>query len=63
MKLKITILIILAVVLILVVLGFLTRLPDNSQRKQSRVITDGESTSLGKAFKPSLQEYLSLIHI
>ena len=60
MKLKITILIILAAVLILTVLGFLTRLPDNSQRKQSRVITDGETTSLGMAFKLSLQKYPGL---
>lgn len=60
MKLKITILIILVVVLILVVLGFMTRLPDNSNRKESKVIPDGETTSLGKAFRPSLQKYPGL---
>ncbi len=60
MKLKITILIILVVVLILVVLGFMTHLPDNSNRTESKVIPDGETTSLGKAFRPSLQKYPGL---
>ena len=37
-------------------LGTCARLPDNSQRTSSQMITDGESTILGKAFKPKLEQ-------
>jgi putative cardiolipin synthase len=55
MKLRYTLFTVIAAVLAIVLLGFLTRLPDNSQRKSSRVINDGEATSLGQAFKSQLQ--------
>ncbi|MBT8126754.1 MAG: hypothetical protein HKP12_15735 [Gammaproteobacteria bacterium] len=44
-------------VLVIVLIGFLIKLPDNSQRALSQVISDGESTTLGKAFKARLQDY------
>ena len=43
-------------VLVIVLIGFLIKLPDNSQRALSQVISDGESTTLGKAFKARLQD-------
>jgi putative cardiolipin synthase len=33
------------------------RLPDNSQRRESYVIQDGDKTSLGKAFQPLLEQH------
>ena len=47
-------------VLVIVVIGVLIKLPDNSQRKPSQVITDGESTTLGQAFKAQLLNYPGL---
>ena len=44
-------------ILILQFLGGCVNLPDNSLRKSSYVITDGESTSLGKAFKPEIEQH------
>ena len=53
------------IVLTLAFLSVITRLPDNSQRTVSMVIPDSESTSLGKAFNATLQEYpgLSGVHL
>jgi putative cardiolipin synthase len=44
-------------VLSLQVLGGCAKLPDNSERKSSQVISDGESTSLGQAFKPQIEQH------
>ena len=44
-------------ILILQFLGGCVKLPDNSLSKSSYVITDGESTSLGKAFKPEIKQH------
>jgi cardiolipin synthase C len=38
-------------------LGACAKLPDNSGRDPSHVISDGESTRLGKAFKPQLEQH------
>ena len=48
------------VVIVFVLIGFFTKLPDNSQRTSSQVITDGESTTLGQAFKALLQDHSGL---
>jgi putative cardiolipin synthase len=45
------------VISVLVLMGVLTRLPDNSQSTPSHAIGDGDSTSLGKAFKPQLEQH------
>lgn len=39
------------------ILGGCAKLPDNSERNSSYVITDGESTSLSKAFIPQLENH------
>ena len=54
------ILIVVVVVIVFVLIGFLTKLPDNSQRTSSQVVPDGESTSLGQAFKVQLQDHQGL---
>jgi putative cardiolipin synthase len=41
-------------------LGTFTGLPDNNKRLASQVITDGETTGLGKAFKPVLEQHQGL---
>ncbi len=41
----------------LLLLGTWPRLPDNSRRTSTKAIADGESTSLGKAFQPQLQQH------
>lgn len=60
MKIRHVLFTIIAALLAIVFLGFLTRLPDNSQRKASLVIDDGENTSLGKAFTAQLQPHPGL---
>jgi len=45
------------VILVLVLMGVLTRLPDNSRRTPSYVIKDGDNTTLGKAFRPRLEQH------
>ena len=60
MKHKKIILFGIVVILALVFLSIITRLPDNSEREVSMVIPNGETTSLGQAFKPQLQEYPGL---
>ncbi len=54
------IMLVVVVVLVVVVIGFFIRLPDNSQRASSQAITDGETTTLGKAFKAQLQDHPGL---
>ena len=44
-------------VLSLFLLAACTRLPDNSQKVASHVISDGDYTSLGKALKPQIVEH------
>ncbi len=44
-------------VLSLQFLGACAKLPDNSGRESSQVISDGESTSLGRAFKPQIEQH------
>jgi putative cardiolipin synthase len=44
----------------LLLLGGCAMLPDNKQGTPSHVIVDGDSTSLGKAFKPQLEEHPTL---
>ena len=53
-KILIGILVILGV---LCVMGRLTRLPDNSQRRESFAIADGDSTTLGQAFRPLSEQH------
>ena len=60
MKHKKIILFGIVVILALVFLSIVTRLPDNSEREVSMVIPNGETTNLGKAFKPQLLEYPGL---
>jgi putative cardiolipin synthase len=48
------------VVLVFVLLGVLTKLPDNSKRVSSQVIPDGETTTLGDAFTATLQGHPGL---
>ena len=47
-------------ILALVLIGILTKLPDNSLRISSRVIPDGESTFLGQAANTQLQDHPGL---
>ncbi|GMR06623.1 MAG: phospholipase D family protein [Gammaproteobacteria bacterium] len=44
-------------ILSLQVLAGCAKLPDNSIRESSHVISDGESTSLGQAFKPQIEQH------
>ena len=44
-------------VMSLFLLGACAKLPDNSRKSISHVISDGDSTSLGKAFKAELEEH------
>ncbi len=60
MKLRYFLFTVIAAVLAFVLLGFLTRLPDNSNKNPSHVIDDGELTSLGMAFKSQLQAHPEL---
>ena len=57
MNLRHKILLAIASALSLALLGGCARLPDNSQSKPSHVIDDGDSTGLGKAFKPQLARH------
>jgi putative cardiolipin synthase len=63
MKIRHVLFTIIAALLAIVLLGFMTRLPDNSQRKASQVIDDGENTTLGKVFTPLLQVHPDLTGI
>ena len=54
------VIVVVVIILALVVIGILTKLPDNSQRASSQVIPDGETTKLGQAFKAQLQDYSGL---
>ena len=49
----------------LLLLGGCGALPENKQRVPSHVIGDGDSTSLGKAFRPELEQHptLSGVHL
>ena len=53
-------LVIIVIILAVVVVSFLTKLPDNSQRASSQVISDGETTKLGQAFKDQLQDHADM---
>jgi putative cardiolipin synthase len=44
-------------ILLLLFLGGCMKLPDNSEREASLVISDGENTSLGKEFKPQIEQH------
>ena len=44
-------------VLSLLLLGGCAKLPDNSERESSQVVSDGESTTLGQAFKPEIEQH------
>lgn len=48
------------VVLVIVVIGVLIKLPDNTKKASSQVITGGKSTTLGQAFKAKLQDHPGL---
>lgn len=54
-----------ALVLSLFLLGACGKLPDNQQRIPSQAIVDGDSTTLGKAIRPRLQQHpaLSGVHL
>ena len=54
------VMVVIVIVLAVVVTGILTRLPDNSQRVSSQAISDGESTTLGQAFKAQLKDHAEL---
>ena len=45
------------VVAVFVLIGFLTKLPDNTRKVSSQVITDGESTTLGQEFNSQLKDH------
>jgi hypothetical protein len=56
---------ILLVVVVLVVLTATSKLPDNSARPVSHVISDGYSTRIGRAYAPSLEAHpdQSVVHL
>jgi putative cardiolipin synthase len=56
MKFRYSVLVIVIIFLGIVIMGWLTSLPDNSQRSISKVIDDGEATSLGQVFQKELSD-------
>ena len=60
MKFRYSLLIVIAIFLGILTMGWLTQLPDNSQRSKSHVIKDGLNTSLGQIFSQQLSDHQGL---